>query len=86
MRRISPRLGENEEWRSRAIGVNEKVHLLCEYMNCTYLDVWEDFVDSFKLYKKDGVHLNEKEVEVFARRMNECLYLAGKLEDRRGDL
>ena len=26
----------------------------CESMNCTY------FVDSFKLYKKDGIHLNEK--------------------------
>ena len=44
-------------------------------MNCTYLDVWEDFVDSFKLYKKDGVHLNEKGVEVFGKRMGESLSL-----------
>ena len=30
------------------------------------------------------MHLNEKGVKVFARRMDECLSLAGKLEDRRG--
>ena len=46
------------------ISKNSKAH-------CQGKDVWEDFVDSFKLCKKDGVHLNEKGVEVFARRMNE---------------
>ena len=45
--------------------------MLCESMNCTCLDVWEDFVDSFKLYRKDGLHLIEKGVEVFPKRMNE---------------
>ena len=72
---ILPRLGEKEECWSRAIGVNETVHMLCESMNCTYVDVWEEFVDSFKLYKIHGVHLNEQGVEVFAKRMDECLSL-----------
>ena len=36
---------------------------------------WEDFADSFQLYKKDGVHLNEKGLKVFARRMDKCLSL-----------
>ena len=45
--------------------------MLCESMNCTYLDIWEDIVDIFKLYKKDGVHLNEKGGKVFSRRMGE---------------
>ena len=49
--------------------------MLCESINCTYLDVWEDFKDGFKFYKKDGVHLNEKEVEAFATRKDECLSL-----------
>ena len=49
---ILPRPGENEEWRSRATGVNERVNRLYESMNCTYLDIWDDFVISFKLYKK----------------------------------
>ena len=44
--------------------------MLCESINCTYLDVREDFVDSVKLYKKDGVHLNAKDVEVFVRKMD----------------
>ena len=46
---ILPRLSENEEWWS---GATERMHMLCESMNCTYLDVWEEFVVSFKLYKK----------------------------------
>ena len=37
---ILPRLGENEEWCSRGIGINEAVHMLYESMNCTYLDIW----------------------------------------------
>ena len=49
--------------------------MLCESMSCTYLDVWEDSVGSFKLYKRDGVHLIEKGVEVFARKMDERLIL-----------
>ena len=63
---ILPRLDVNEEWWSRAIGINERILMLCESMNCTYLDVWEDFIDSFKLYKK-RVYLNEKGVKVFAK-------------------
>ena len=70
---LLPRVGENEEWWSRALGVNERVPMLYESMNFTYLDVWEDFVESFKLYKRDGVHLMKK-----ARRMEEGLSLAGK--------
>ena len=49
-----------------------------------YLNVWEDFVDSSKLYIKDGVHLNEKVVEVFAKRMDELESLVGKLDGRKG--
>ena len=56
---ILSRLGENEKWWSRAIVVNKRVHILCENMNCIYLDVWEDFVHNFKLYKKDGMHASE---------------------------
>ena len=53
-------LGENEEWWSRALGVNERMKALCQNMNSCYLGLWEDFVNSFQLYKKYGVHLNEK--------------------------
>ena len=57
--------------------------MLCESRKYSYLNVWKDFVDSFKLYKRDGLHLNDKGVKVFARRMDGCLSLAGKLEGRR---
>ena len=58
--------------------------MLCESLNYSYLNVQEDFVDNFKLYKKDGVNLNYKSLEVFARRMDYRLNLTGKLECRRG--
>ena len=70
------RLGENEKWYLRALGVNARIQMLCESMNCSYSDVSEDFVDNFKMYKKDRLHPNHKGVEVFAvfaRRMDECL-------------
>ena len=82
---ILPRLDEYEECWSRAIDINERVQVLCESMNYTYLDVWKDFVGSFKIYKKDGVHLKEKGVEVFAKK-NGLLFesVAGKPDGRRG--
>ena len=43
---ILPRLDENEEWWSRVRGVNEREYMLCDSMNCIYLDVWENFADS----------------------------------------
>ena len=69
------RLGEKEERWSRTIGVNERMHMLHMSINCTYLDVCEDFVDSFELYKKDSVHLNDKGTEVFPKGMDKCLSL-----------
>ena len=60
---------------SRALGINERVKASCQNMNRFYLDMWEDVVDSFQLYKKDGVNLSEKGLKVFARRMEECLSL-----------
>ena len=36
---ILPRLGENEEWGSRALGINERVKALCQNLNGFYLDV-----------------------------------------------
>ena len=64
---ILSRLGENEKWWLRALNVNERIKVLCQSMNCSYLDVWEDLVDSFKLYKIGEVHLYDKSVEVSAK-------------------
>ena len=63
---ILPMLGEK--------GINERMEALFQNLNY-YLNLWEDFVDNFKLHKKDRVHLNEKGLKVFARRMDECLSL-----------
>ena len=72
---ILPRVGENEEWWSSALGVNERMKALCQNMNCCYLYLCVDFVTHFQLYKKDGVYLNKKGLKVFARRMDKCLSL-----------
>ena len=50
---ILPKLGENEEWWGRSLGVKEMVHILCENMHCSYLNVQKDFVHSFG--KIDGI-------------------------------
>ena len=47
-----PMFGENEEWWLRALDINGKIQILCESMSCSNLDVQEDFVDNFKLYRK----------------------------------
>ena len=44
---ILPRLGENEEWWSRALSINERVKALCQNMNCFYLDMWEKSMQEY---------------------------------------
>ena len=41
-------------------------------MICSYLDVWEDFINSFRLYKNE-VHLNDKGIKVLERERVEDL-------------
>ena len=45
--------------------------MLCLNMNISYLDLWNDFIGSLKLYKKDEVHLNDKGGSIFATKMDE---------------
>ena len=41
---VLPKLDENEAWWSRALGINERIKVLCPNMNCCYLNLWKDFV------------------------------------------
>ena len=51
--------------------IGERMQMLCLNMNISYLDLWNDFIGSLKLYKKDEVHLNDKGGSIFATKMDE---------------
>ena len=68
---ILPRLCENEEWWSREMCKWKGAYIMWKY-ELYLFRCMEDFVDSLKLYKQDGVHLYDKWVDVFAKKMDEC--------------
>ena len=41
----------------------------CKLEGVQYLDVWQEFYDR-RLYKRDGVHLNEQGKDVMASRLD----------------
>ena len=64
------------EWLSRAIGVNERVRVLCREVGVSFVDEWDRFFGRGELYVRDGVYLSRKGVDVF----RECLERAVRIE------
>lgn len=66
------------EWLSRAIGVNERLKVLCREAGVSFVEEWDRFYGRRELYVRDGVHLSGKGVEV----LRECLERAVRIECR----
>ena len=54
---ILPRVYESNYALSRAIGINFKLKQLCSQANIGFIDPWQDFIGTKRLFLKDGVHL-----------------------------
>ena len=68
---ILPRLGAGQEWKSRALCVNDRVRNLCSSENIRFLDLWSEFQNR-DLCAVDGVHLSRKGVEFFSASLETC--------------
>ena len=55
---IMPRMFESDFRLSRAIGINDKLSLLCNEANIVFIDPWLEFSGRKDLFGRDGVHLN----------------------------
>ena len=42
---ILPTLGKNEWWGSNVLGRNERMQMVFQNMDCSYLDIWGDFIE-----------------------------------------
>ena len=62
---ILPRLGTGDEWKSRALGINNRIQSICRDENVDFLDLWIEF-SSKDLFARDGVHLSQKGVNLFS--------------------
>ena len=64
---VLPRFSVSREWLSRAIGVNERVKVLCKKVGVSFVDEWDGFFGQRELYAMDGVHLSRKGVETLSK-------------------
>ena len=69
---ILPRLGAGQEWKSRALCVNDRVRKLCSSVNIRFLDLWAEFQNR-DFFADDGVHLSRKGVELCSASLETCL-------------
>ena len=62
---ILARLGAGQEWKSRALCLNDRVRKLCSSENIRFLDLWSE-IQNRDLFADDGIHLSCKGVELFS--------------------
>jgi hypothetical protein len=66
---IIPRPFENDEWSSRAIGINNRMKKLCIEFNSNFIDLWDTFQDR-SYFNMKGIHLNKNGT----KKLSEVIY------------
>ena len=62
----APRVGVRGEWESRALQLNQRIEQMCKDQGIIFVDIWDTFYEQVGLFKKDGLHFNEKGVKVLS--------------------
>ena len=57
---VFPRLNVSYHALSKAIGINDRINAVCNRKGVRFVNIWDTFVGNRDLFRKDGVHLNEK--------------------------
>ena len=50
---------------SKAIGINERIKVICQRKGVRFLNFWDTFIRNRSFFRGDGVHFNEKGKTVF---------------------
>ena len=66
---IVPRMREGSRWYSKAFEVNNTLKSLCAKEGITFINPWNDFYGKSDLFKRDGVHFNEKGTDLFCNKI-----------------
>ena len=61
---VFPRLNASHYALSKAIGINDRISAVCHRKGVRFLNIWDTFVGNRDLFRRDGVHLNERGMRV----------------------
>ena len=70
---ILPRINSNGELTSRMLSINSKVNSLCDDYGILFIDLWDHFSNRIKLFKDDGLHLNEAGSRKYGNLINDSV-------------
>ena len=62
---IFPRLNASYYALSKAIGINDRIEVICKRKGVRFLNFWDKFVTNRNFFRGDGVHFNEKGKTLF---------------------
>ena len=62
---IFPRLNVSHYALSKAIGINDRIKVICQRRGVRFLNFWDTFITNRNFFRGDSVHFNEKGKTVF---------------------
>ena len=62
---IFPRLNASYYALSKAIGINDRIEVICQRKGVRFLNFWDKFITNRSFFRGDGVHFNEKGKTLF---------------------
>ena len=62
---IFPRINVSHYALSKAIGINDRIEVICQQKGVRFLNFWDTFITNRSFFRGDGVHFNEKGKTVF---------------------
>ena len=61
---VFPRLNASHYALSKAIRINDRISAVCHQKGVRFVNIWDTFVGNRDLFRRDGVHLNERGMRV----------------------
>ena len=71
---ILPRLNVSHYALSKAIGINDRLEVICQRNNVRFLNLWDTFYGNRNLFRRDGIHFSEEGRKRFGNMINHSLY------------
>ena len=59
---------------SKAIGLNSRLQNVCSRKGVRFVNYWDRFIGNRKLYRRDGIHLNDEGKKLFGSLLNEDVF------------
>ena len=71
---IFPRLNASYYALSKAIGINDRIEIICQRKGVRFVNFWDKFITNRSFFRGDGVHFNERGKTLFGELLHRNVF------------